>query len=532
MMAAANDVPELGREEEEEEEEDSDDWSEVDAGDRPSVTCLFCPGGFETVGAAVGHCKRDHQLDLLRLRDRLGMDCYSFIKLVNYVRARRPEPAALMDAKEAFWDAEEFLQPAYEDDPWLMFDIDDLEEPSPELLPANNGFYVANAENGRVTLTEQHFSELQRTIQSLTAQVREKDALLEAACQDMQQMRTAMRALIASGDAAEGAGPRDRTVASLRASEDEGYFSTYAHFSIHHEMLSDRVRTLSYRDALVGNSALLEGKTVLDLGCGTGILSMFAASAGAKQVVAIDQSDIVYHAMDIIRQNGLSDKVTVLKGRLEDTALPVDKVDVIVSEWMGYFLLYEGMLDSVLYARDHLLVPGGRLLPNRCSLSLVGVADPDHHERALGFWTDVYGYSMACLRPEVAREPAVETVGPDRVATAPGRLLELDLHTCGANSADFSAEFSLRPLRDCALTALAGYFDVFFDLPSPVTFSTGPHAPPTHWKQTVFLLGEPLPVKRDECIEGKLVCQRHPKDLRTLTMSITICGRTHKYVMS
>ena len=46
---------------------------------------------------------------------------------------------------------------------------------------------------------------------------------------------------------------------------------------------------------------LLDGKVVLDIGCGTGILSMFAAKAGAKHVIGIDQSEIIYQAMDIVR---------------------------------------------------------------------------------------------------------------------------------------------------------------------------------------------------------------------------------------
>lgn len=48
-----------------------------------------------------------------------------------------------------------------------------------------------------------------------------------------------------------------------------------------------------------------------------------------------------------------------LQGRIEDVRLPVEHVDIIVSEWMGYCLLYEAMLDSVIWARDRYLAPQG-----------------------------------------------------------------------------------------------------------------------------------------------------------------------------
>lgn len=67
-------------------------------------------------------------------------------------------------------------------------------------------------------------------------------------------------------------------------------------------------------------------------------------------------SNIIHQAREIVNDNNLTDKVTLIQGKMEEVQLPVDKVDIIISEWMGYFLLYESMLDTVLVARDRYLV--------------------------------------------------------------------------------------------------------------------------------------------------------------------------------
>ena len=78
------------------------------------------------------------------------------------------------------------------------------------------------------------------------------------------------------------------------------YFDSYAHFGIHEEMLKDEVRTMSYRNSMRENKHLFKNKIVLDVGCGTGILSMFAAKAGAAKVIGVDMSSIVEYARKIV----------------------------------------------------------------------------------------------------------------------------------------------------------------------------------------------------------------------------------------
>lgn len=307
---------------------------------------------------------------------------------------------------------------------------------------------------------------------------------------------------------------------------EQHYFSSYDHFGIHEEMLKDRVRTLSYRNAIMKNKHLFKDKIVLDVGCGTGVLSMFAAQAGAKHVLAVDMSNIIEMAQKVIDVNGFSERITLFRGKLEDVKLPYDKVDIIISEWMGYFLLYESMLDTVLVARDMYLKEGGLLFPDKASIHVAMIEDEEYKNDKIHFWEDpmqLYGFDYSPFVKIAMVEPLVDTVDNGAVVTSHYKLIDFDLNTVTIEQLAFHRTFRLKATRDDRVHALLAWFDIDFPSDTPenvVSFSTGAHATYTHWKQTVFYLDRVLDVKKGEEISGSLASRPNEFNNRDLDIEL------------
>ncbi|CCC67591.1 hypothetical protein NCAS_0A10330 [Naumovozyma castellii] len=305
---------------------------------------------------------------------------------------------------------------------------------------------------------------------------------------------------------------------------EKDYFESYNNYGIHEEMLQDEVRTQSYRNAIKDCKHLFQGKIVLDVGCGTGILSMFAARNGAKHVIGVDMSSIIEKAQELVDLNGFSHKITLLRGKLEDIELPFEKVDIIISEWMGYFLLFESMLDTVLYARDKYLVDGGLIFPDKCSLHIAGIEDNEYKHEKTSFWENVYGFDYSPFIPLVMREPIVDIIDKNKVNTTANEIIEFDLNIVKLEDLTFEVPFHLKAKRNDTISGLVTWFDVVFPCPKkdviPVSFSTGPFSAYTHWKQTLFYLQDDLECEVDDDLEGTLSCSPSKVNNRDLDIKI------------
>jgi len=299
------------------------------------------------------------------------------------------------------------------------------------------------------------------------------------------------------------------------------YAESYSHTRIHEEMLKDVVRTNTYKKAIKDNFMLFQGKVVLDVGCGTGILSMFAADAGAKHVYGVDMADIADVASKIVTENGFADRVTIIKGKIEEIELPVDQVDIIVSEWMGYFLLYESMLDTVIYARDKWLVPDGIIMPDNARLHICAIEDDMHMNQKLRFWDGVYGYSMKSMKKKVLVDPLVDWVPYKNIVSHSACIFEIDLYTCTVEDLDFEAEFQIEFTKRQFAHAITAFFDVEFKrCHIQCGFTTAPFSSYTHWKQTTFYLNESVRAEKGGILAGQIKVRKHPKNHRSLIIDL------------
>ncbi|CAJ1363683.1 unnamed protein product [Effrenium voratum] len=331
------------------------------------------------------------------------------------------------------------------------------------------------------------------------------------------------------------------------ATDNANYFCEYAFLYHQMDMLEDAHRTGAYFNAITWNPASFKDKVVLDVGAGTCILSIFAAKAGAKEVFAVEATDMAIRGRKIVEAQGMGHIIKVLQGTVETVTLP-SKVDVIISEWMGYLLLRESMLDSVLIARDRFLKPGGALFPSHATLYLapVGAAkacrekqqsfdgERQHWEDFNGTMRKWYGTDFACMRDEFLEEQRkyyLQTgmfvnLSPKQLVGDGSPLLRLDLLTAtleDLKGADKPCTCSMRISKDTQIEGFVGYFDVDFSgskenpAKEEVQLTTAPTTETaTHWGQQLFGFYPPLQARSGDTLKGTIWIKRQKKNHRLL----------------
>ena len=277
--------------------------------------------------------------------------------------------------------------------------------------------------------------------------------------QDLAQLMSTMIGLYRAGVL------RDPThLTSAWKADTSGYGAT----PIHVVMLNDRVRT-SYFVAAI-QEVIRPGDVVVDIGTGTGVLSIAAAQAGAARVYAIEASGIADIAKTLFAANGVDDRITIVRGWSTQVELP-ERADVLISEMIGDDPLGENVLSITADAFKRFMKPEARCIPNYLQIfGLPVTVSPGikvQHpitEEMLQNWSTWYGMDFsppAEIKPQTS-SPAFRYIRPQfardwPTLSDPVLLAEVDLQSIDVQQID-------RTTRTTAQTA--GHMDrllVYFD---------------------------------------------------------------------
>lgn len=324
---------------------------------------------------------------------------------------------------------------------------------------------------------------------------------------------------------------RSKFDSKTEASSAKMYFHYYGQLLHQQNMLQDYVRTGTYYAAVIENRVDFSGKVVVDVGAGSGILSLFAAQAGAKHVYAVEASEMADYARKLIAGNPfLADRITVIKGKVEEVELP-EKADILISEPMGTLLVNERMLESYVIARDRFLVPSGKMFPGVGRIHMAPFSDEylfvEIANKAL-FWQqqNYFGVDLTSLYGSAFQgyfsQPVVDAFDP-RLLVAPAICHVLDFNSIKEEQLyEIDIPLKFTATVGTRVHGLACWFDVLFNGSSVQRWlTTAPGSPTTHWYQLRCVLSQPIYVMAGQEITGHLRMVAHNNQSYTLYLTLS-----------
>ena len=259
-------------------------------------------------------------------------------------------------------------------------------------------------------------------------------------------------------------------------------------------MIADEVRMRAYSGAL--RRAVHPDSTVLDIGAGTGILSLLACQYGARKVYAVEPSSAIVIAEETARANGFADRIQCIQALSTDITLP-EKADVVVSDLYGVLPLFEQRLPSIIDARRRLLAPGGNLIPKRDVLWAAVVEAPQHYDGLKKPWArERFELNMDAASHVVTNLWKKARVTPDQLLSKPCCWATIDHLT--VESPDVLAEMKFQLVRPGTAHGFVLWFDSVLD--EGIELSNAPGQPELIYGSAFFPLSSPVELAPDDTV--------------------------------
>ena len=268
----------------------------------------------------------------------------------------------------------------------------------------------------------------------------------------------------------------------------------------HRTLIADGVRNAAFHAAL--KAAITPGvTTVADIGAGTGLIGLMAASLGAKAVYLYETAAVGSVAARILKANRAKGCQLIPCHSREMIDPP--RVDVVVSETLGNYAFEENIIDTLNDARERFLKPGGVIIPGRVT-QFVAPVTSDRIHRELTVWDRAgYGLDMGIARTMSLNNAYVRALDP-------GELLDSGKSAIAWDTVDFSkpqkasrkGEARWKLETGATVHGFAAWWVA--QLTPGITLSIAPGAPSTHWEQLYFPLLDPMWLTAGETLSVSL----------------------------
>ena len=271
---------------------------------------------------------------------------------------------------------------------------------------------------------------------------------------------------------------------------------TYGYFDVgeHAWMLLDKVRVKGFIKAI--SNTVQKGDIVVDVGAGSGILSLAAAKAGAKKVYAVEQSSISGLTEEIVKKNGFSEVIEVVKSNAREVDFE-QKPNVIISEMIGNFGFDEDIL-SLLKVVATKCTPNVKIIPNSFELIAAPILDRGLKSE-FNYLKTIDGFDFSPLLVKLLSKPVHHRVYKDEVQGKPVLLKRFDIKKSEIPS-ELEANFVFD--SEVEVNAVGVWVKMFLDENTEI--STGPYSEQTHWLNLKFPMHKVLKCNPETGMKMKL----------------------------
>lgn len=262
-------------------------------------------------------------------------------------------------------------------------------------------------------------------------------------------------------------------------------------------MIADSVRMRAYVEAL--KRLVQPDSVVLDIGTGTGIIALLAASMGARRVFAIEPSDVIVLAKEAARANSLSDRIVFLQ-ELSTRITLQQKADIIISDLRGVLPFFATNIQSVIDARERLLAPGGALIPQRDRLWLTVLNSQKFYDRVAAPWMNYDGIDLTTVGNKAVNLWSKIRITPEDVILNPQIWCEIDYTNVTSPNAAAEVEWSVE--EDSVGHGLGVWFDS--DLSDSISMTNSPFEPELIYGNAYFPWPEPVNLMAGDTLRVRL----------------------------